>query len=380
MMIVNDVIRTNTPVFRRTLFRIRLQSRPCRPIRKGTLQSGFRLRNRTAAGWIEFCRAGWTATAGVEGSGVASAGGHQILDLVNRSNAAAGSRSRAVEGRRSAGKVESLLQTPFVKESVDEARMEDVAGAGGVEDVDPKRRPVAEGPFDTGENAIVAKGGSREKAAEASLDLHKSLKQIGLAGEAARDVAADNEVVDFFDQALDARIKFVEISDNRDACFSRPGGCGDGCRGVVSVEMDGARVGDPFLVEIVGQEREAIVALPQDGSLAGVFDEDERLLARAGRGSNDSGFYTGFAEFPGMEGGGIVVAEFADVTRAEAPKLTGDHGRGDLPAGQDGGGADLNLGAGSGILRNGDQGIGGVEADAHNVDWHRCLFQGLMTL
>ena len=49
-----------------------------------------------------------------------------------------------------------------------------------------------------------------------------------------------------------------------------------------------------------------------------------------------AGFDTGVGEGFAMEGGGEVVAEFADVAGAEAPVLAGDDGGGDLSAGKDG--------------------------------------------
>jgi len=58
-----------------------------------------------------------------------------------------------------------------------------------------------------------------------------------------------------------------------------------------------------------------------------------------------------------VERGGVVVADFADVTRAQAPVLAGDHGRW-----QPGRRAKLALnefdfGAAGGIVRDGDEGV-----------------------
>ncbi len=69
-----------------------------------------------------------------------------------------------------------------------------------------------------------------------------------------------------------------------------------------------------------------------------------------------------------MERGGDVIAEFADVTRLETPELAGDHGGGDLAAGEDGDVAVLGFGAALGVVCEGDYGVGGVESYAYKVD------------
>jgi len=83
-------------------------------------------------------------------------------------------------------------------------------------------------------------------------------------------------------------------------------------------------------------------------------------------------------KFGAMEGGGWVVADFANVASAQSPGLAGDHGGGDLPAGEDVGGAEFDLGAGGGVVVNGNEGVGSVEADTDDVDsfgWHFWLGQ-----
>ena len=52
--------------------------------------------------------------------------------------------------------------------------------------------------------------------------------------------------------------------------------------------------------------------------------------------------------------GGEIVADFADIAGAESPGLGGDHGGGDLSAGEDVGGAEFDLGAGGGVVVDGD--------------------------
>src|SRR5258707_8282414 len=72
-----------------------------------------------------------------------------------------------------------------------------------------------------------------------------------------------------------------------------------------------------------------------------------------------------------MEGGGEVVAEFADVAGAKAPVLAGDDGGGDLSAGEGADGGVFGLGAARGVGGERDDGVGGVEAYADEVNLRR---------
>ena len=63
---------------------------------------------------------------------VSRAAGHELFDFGKRGNAAAGSGSRAVERRGSAGEIELTLKRPFLKQSIDKAGVEDVSRASGV--------------------------------------------------------------------------------------------------------------------------------------------------------------------------------------------------------------------------------------------------------
>ncbi len=93
-------------------------------------------------------------------------------------------------------------------------------------------------------------------------------------------------------------------------------------------------------------------------------------LGCAGDG-DDAGVDTGsgrVVEGFAMEGGGEVVAELADVACAETPVLAGDYGGGDLSAGEGADGGVFGLGAAGGEFGEGDDGVGGVEAYADQVD------------
>ena len=303
-----------------------------------------------------------------EDGGVAGAGGEEMLDGGERGDVAAGANGGAVEGGGGAGEVELFLQGPALEKRVDEAGMEEVAGAGGVHGVHVKRGGVMELRAVPGEDAVGAECGGGEAAVEAAMDRGERAMQVVGCGELAGDVAAGDEIVHVREKGFDAGIEFVEVGDDGNAGGSRPRGGLRGGGGVVAVEMKCAGVDDPVALKLFGAEREAVVAPPEDGALAGVVNKNEGLLAGAvGRGE-EVRFDAEAGEFGGVERGGAVSADFADVARAESPLLAGGDGGGGLSAGENGGGANFDFVAARGIVRDGNQRVGGVEADADEVD------------
>ncbi len=121
-------------------------------------------------------------------------------------------------------------------------------------------------------------------------------------------------------------------------------------------------------MQVGGFESEAVVALPEDGAFAGVVDEDEGLLAGAAWCREEMRFDAEARELGAVQGSGKVVTDLADVTGAQSPGLASDHGGGDLAAGENVGGAEFDLGAGGGVVVDGDECVGGVEADTDDVD------------
>ena len=132
----------------------------------------------------------------------------------------------------------------------------------------------------------------------------------------------------------------------------------------MAVDVEGAGVGDPLALKIGRVEDDALVATAEDGALSLVVDEDEGLGAGDSGGGDDVSFDAGVGEGFAMESGGEVVAEFADVTGAQTPLLTGDDRGGDLSAGEGAEGGVFGLGAAGGIGRERDDGVGGVQAYA----------------
>ena len=212
------------------------------------------------------------------------------------------------------------------------------------------------------------------RRAVAALHLLEGFFEVGLVGEAGGEVAADDEVVDVFEEGVDAGVELVEVGDDGDSGFAGPAGGEGGGGGVVAVDVEGAGVDDPVALEVGGLEDEAFVAAAEDGALAFGVDEDEGLGAGGAGDGDDAGVDTGWAgvgEGFAVEGGGEVVAELADVAGLNAPVLAGDYGGGDLSAGEGADGGVFGLGAAGGEFGEGDDGVGGVEAYSDEIDLGR---------
>ena len=86
------------------------------------------------------------------------------------------------------------------------------------------------------------------------------------------------------------------------------------------------------------------------------------------------------AEFAAMDFGGRVVTDDADVVGTQAPALAGDEGRGHLASGHDACTEHFYFSAQGGELGKAENGIGGVLADAQDVEsWraHKVVVQGI---
>ena len=136
----------------------------------------------------------------------------------------------------------------------------------------------------------------------------------------------------------------------------------------MAVEVKRPSVDDPIALKFFGTQREAMVAAPKDGTLAGVVDENEGLLAGAIRRGEKMRFDAEPREFRGVQRGGAVSADFAHIARTQSPLLAGDDSGGSLAAGENRGGANFDFGAARRIVHDGDQRVGGVEADADEID------------
>ena len=238
------------------------------------------------------------------------AGVDEVGDVVEGPDAATGADCGAVEGSSGAGKFQLAVEGPVFEKSVDEAGMEDVAGAGGVDDGDAEGWGVEELFAVEGEDAFLTKSGCSEPAVVAALHLAKSLLEIGFGCEARRKVAADDEVVDVADEVFDVGIELVEVRDDGNAGFAGPSGGEDGGLSVVAIDVESSRIGDPFTIEISGAESEAAVkiAADEDSTFALGIDEDEGLWAGPSGDGDNASFDTGVGKGFAVERGGEIVA------------------------------------------------------------------------
>ncbi len=168
------------------------------------------------------------------------AGGDEGGYVFERVDASTGSYGGAVEGGGGAGEFQLTGQGPVLEEGVDEACVEDVAGAGGVDDRNAEGRDVDEVFAVEGEDAFCAESGGREACVVAAVHLAEGLLEVGLGCDARGNVAADDEVVDVGEERFDVGVELVEVGDDGDAGFTGPGGGLDGGFGVVAVDVEGA--------------------------------------------------------------------------------------------------------------------------------------------
>jgi hypothetical protein len=302
---------------------------------------------------------------------VARRGGHECLNGGDRPDAAAGALGHAVHGGGGTGEVELALERPSLQGSVDEAGVEDVAGAGGVDGADAVGGGVVQVLSIPGEDAIGAQGGSGERASVAALQLLQGLREIRLAGKAAGEIAADDEVVDVLDERVHAGVGFIQIGDNGDTSGAGPAGGEDGGGGVMPIDVECARVDDPLAAELLGLEGDTLVAAAENGAFAIGIDEDQRARAGGAGNVDELAFDAGAMKLVCVQLGCRIVTELAHVAGGEAPGLAGDDGGRDLPTGADDFGLIFDFGTALGELRYVDDGVGGVQAHAHDVNLRR---------
>ncbi len=200
------------------------------------------------------------AGVGVGECGIAVASRHEELDLVDGLNGSASAYGGAVESCGGAGEVELAIEGPSLEEAVDESCVEDVSCTGGIDYRDAVCGGVVELLAIPGDDALRAEGCGGEATPVAAMDGLQGFFEVWLSHEAGREVAADDEVVDVFDEVFDAGVELVEVGDDGDSGFAGPSCC-EGCGGgVVAIDVEGPGVDDPVAVEVGGLEDEALVA------------------------------------------------------------------------------------------------------------------------
>src|ERR1019366_10233919 len=106
-------------------------------------------------------------------------------------------------------------------------------------------------------------------------DGFERLEGIGLASPRGGKFAGRDQVIDIWEDAVEALIDGVDVEGHGDAVAAGDvGGAGDG-GGIVAVDVKQAGAGGHVVGDLLGPDREAIVAAPQDGALAGGAVDDD---------------------------------------------------------------------------------------------------------
>ena len=295
--------------------------------------------------------------------------GNQSFNLLNGLNAAAGADGSAIQRSGGAGKLELFLEWAAAKHGENKSCVKNVARTRGVGGLHLKSGRVVELRSIPSEHALLAQGSGGETVAKASLNRRQRFLQIFVSRQFAGDIAAGNQIIDMGQEGLHTRVEFVQVRDHRNARGARPRrGLCRRCR-VMTVNVKGTGIDDPIAIEFLGTQFQTIIALPEDRAFAKIVHKNKRLLAVTVRNGKEMRFHAGACKFSAMDGGGMVVADLADVPCAQSPLLASDNGAGDLSSGQDHGRANFNLGAALGEMCDGNQRVRGVEPYTNEIDF-----------
>ena len=137
----------------------------------------------------------------------------------------------------------------------------------------------------------------------------------------------------------------------------------------MSVDEEHARTRNPIGTQIFRAQGDLPVAFPENGALAGfLVNEDEGRLAHAARGYEPVRIDTLTGHFGLLKFPGFVVAYFADVSGTQAPALAGGDSACRLSSWAALSGENLDFRIERGEIRKADDGIGGVDTDADDID------------
>lgn len=296
----------------------------------------------------------------------------ETFDLLQSGNAAPCAERFAVETGGGAGEVQSALQLPALQNPVTKTSVKEIAGAGGVYDANFVGRRIPETAAVPSESAVNAESGADGVAAEFAPEEGKSFEEVGFASGSSGEVARDDGIVDERENPGEFGGPAVEVGDDGDLSGAGPARRAASSGGIVAVDIEQAGARDPMLLEEGKRNAETRVPMPDDGAFAGVLvDEDEGKVA--GRVPNGSEFRGNALAAKGaaMKFGDRIVAHAADVVRAESPAAASNHGGGDLSPEKDLRVEDFGFVAGRGEAGELVDMIGGIFADAEDVEFSR---------
>jgi len=296
----------------------------------------------------------------------------ETFDFLKGGNAAPSAECFAVQTGRGAGKVQDALQFPALQESVAKTSMKEIAGAGGIHDANFVGRRIPETAAVPRESAVNAERGTHRVIAEFAFEQRQSFQEIRFARGGGREVAGDDGVVDEFEYRSKLGRPAVEVGDNGNFRRASPGRGATGSGGVMTVDVEKPSRGDPVFLNKGRRDAEARVAVPGDGAFAGLrVDENEGQMARGAAADGQMNGDAFATEGAAVEFGSRIVSDAADIMRAKSPTATSDHGGSDLAAEQDLRAENFCFVAGTREAGELVDGVGGVFADAEDVEFFR---------
>src|SRR5258708_4525082 len=225
---------------------------------------------------------------------------HQPFDDFDGLDSATGADGGAIERGGGAGEIELPLQMPALQEAVDEARVKNVSGAGGVDGLDAKSGGIVELRPVPGQYAFFAQRCSGKPAAKSFPKRGQGLAQIRFSHQPPRDIPAGNEIVDAIQEGVDDGIRFVRVGNDRNAGGASPARGGSRGGRIMSIDVKSAGSDDPIAVEFFRTQGQPVVPFPKNGALAGVIHENESLLAGTSRCGEEMRFDAQAPKFPPM--------------------------------------------------------------------------------
>ena len=179
---------------------------------------------------------------------MAGAGGDEALDGVDGLDAAAGADGSAVERSGSAAEIELALQRPALQESVNEARVKNISGSGGIHGFHAKSSGVGEARAIPSQYAFFAKSRRGKAAAKSFAERGERLTQIRFFHQLPGNIPAGDEVVNAFQKFLDAGIGFVQVRDDGNAGGARPACSGSRRSRIVAIDVKSAGSDNPLVI------------------------------------------------------------------------------------------------------------------------------------
>ncbi len=127
--------------------------------------------------------------------------------------------------------------------------MKNITGPGGIHSLNSIGGSVVKLRAVPREHAIVAKRCSRKMAPISALERRERSQQVMLSQNPPWDVSARNEIIEVVEQRFYARVKVVQIDNDRDTSGPSPTCCYGRRGSIVPIYVKSAGVDDPLTLE-----------------------------------------------------------------------------------------------------------------------------------